>query len=162
MSLAPPDYLVTFPNRHTLHLPAATAAAIAHAHAKYPEPLWLFRAERVLKLGAHQWIFPAGPDAAHALFAQHPTGLVVTAWKLFNRSWTAAAEAYWLDTARYPAHPRHLGQGVVPLVDEDADNQQIGWARIEQMTTADPNDAIFVQFTLLDLFAPRPLPAEYA
>lgn len=156
------NYRVTFPNQHTVELPAATSAAIERAKAKYTVPLWLFRAERVLKLGEHQWIYPGGSAAAQGLFAQHPTGIVATAWKLFNRSWQDAAEAYRLDTQRYPNHPRHFGQDVIPLVDEDRHSQQIGWVRIDRYTQADKNFAVFVQFTLLDMFDPRPLPAEYA
>ena len=155
-------YQVTFPNQHSVELPAETAAAIARAKAKYTEPLWLFREERVLKLGGHQWIYPHGVAAAQGLFAQHPAGIVATAWKLFNRSWLAAAEAYRLDTLRYPNHPRQFGRDVVPLVDEDRESQQIGWVRINQYTKMDHNYAVFVQFTLLDMFGPRPLPAEYA
>jgi hypothetical protein len=96
------------------------------------------------------------------LFAQHPTGIIATGWKLFNRGWLAAAEAYFVDSITYPNHPRHLGRDVIPLVDEDQDSQQIGWVRINQYTTMDANFAVFVQFTLLDLFAPHPLPPEYA
>jgi hypothetical protein len=155
-------YQVTFPNQHSVELPAETAAAIARAKAKYTEPLWLFREERVLKLGGHQWIYPHGVAAAQGLFAQHPAGIVATAWKLFNRSWLAAAEAYRLDTLRYPNHPRQFGRDVVPLVDEDRESQQIGWVRINQYTKMDHNYAVFVQFTLLDMFEPRLLPAEYA
>lgn len=50
---------------------------------------------------------------------------------------------------------------MIPLVDEDQGSAQIGWARIEQSTVMDQHYAVFVQFTLLDLFAPKPLPAEY-
>ena len=89
-------------------------------------------------------------------------GIVATAWKLFNRSWQEAAEAYRLDTVRYPNHPRHFGRDVIPLVDEDRDSQQIGWVRINQYTQTDINFAIFVQFTMLDMFEPQPLPPEYA
>jgi hypothetical protein len=154
-------YQVTFSNHHTIQLPAETSAAIERAKAKYAEPLWLFREERVLKLGGHQWIYPGNVAAARELVALHPAGIIATAWKLFNRGWLAAAEAYFVDTQRYPNHPRHLGIGVIPLVDEDRDSQQIGWVRINQYTTMDDNYAIFVQFTLLDLFEPRILPAEY-
>ncbi len=155
-------YQVTFPNQHTVELPAATSAAIARAKAKYAEPLWLLRDERALKLGEHQWIYPGGAAAAQGLFGQYPTGIIAMAWKLFNRSWQAAAEAYFGDTQQYPNHPRHFGRDVVPLVDEDGDSQQIGWVRIYQATQMDENFAVFVQFTLLDLFAPRALPPEYA
>lgn len=154
-------YRVTFPNQQTLDLPASTIAAIEQAKAKYPTPLWTYRAERTLKLGGHQWIYPTRVATAYELFAQHPTGIIATGWKLFNRGWLAAAEAYWIDTTTYPNHPRHLGRDVIPLVDEDQDSQQIGWVRINQYTTADHTFAVFVQFTLLDLFAPRALPAEY-
>lgn len=154
-------YQVTFPNHHTIQLPAKTCVAIEQAKAKYLEPLWAFRAERFLKLAGHQWIYPGDVAAARALFALHPTGIIATAWKLFNRGWMGSAEAYFLDTQRYPNQPRHWGEDVIPLVDEDHDSQQIGWVRINQMTTMDHNFAIFVQFTLLDLFDPRPLPAEY-
>jgi len=153
---------VTFPNQHTLVLPAQTVAAIQQAKANYATPLWQYRAERVLKLGAHQWIYPGDVATAQRLFAAHPTGIIVTAWKFFNRGWLAAAEAYFVDTETYPNHPRHLGQQVIPLVDEDRTSQQIGWVRINQYTAMDSNFAVFVQFTLLDLFAPRPLPSEYA
>lgn len=155
-------YQVTFPNQHTVELPAATSAAIARAKAKYAEPLWLLRDERALKLGEHQWIYPGGAAAAQGLFGQYPTGIIAMAWKLFNRSWQAAAEAYFGDTQQYPNHPRHFGRDVVPLVDEDRESQQIGWVRIIQYTQMDENFAVFVQFTLLDLFAPRALPPEYA
>ncbi len=155
-------YPVTFPNQQTLVLPAPTVAAIHQAQAKYPTPLWHYRSERTLKLGDHQWIFPNSVAAAHTLFAQHPTGIIATGWKLFNRGWLAAAEAYFVDSATYPNHPRHLGRDVIPLVDEDQDSQQIGWVRINQYTTMDANFAVFVQFTLLDLFAPHSLPPEYA
>lgn len=155
-------YCVTFPDQHTLELPVETIAAIAKAKAKYAEPLWLYREERVLKLGGHQWIYPNGVDAARELFAMHRHGIVVTAWKLFPRGWLAAGEAYWLDTRRYPNQPRHFGVNVIPLVDEDQAEQQIGWVRINQYSPMDHNFAIFVQFTVLDLFAPRQLPAEYA
>jgi hypothetical protein len=156
------DYYVRFPNQQIIELPAETIAAIHQAKAKYATPLWQFRAERSLKLGGHQWIYPGDVATARALFARHPTGIIATAWKLFNRGWLAAAEAYFLDTSTYPSHPRHLGRDVIPLVDEDQDAQQIGWVRINQYTVMDSNFAVFVQFTLLDLFEPRPLPAEYA
>lgn len=154
-------YQVTFPNQQTIQLPAATCLAIAEAQARYDEPLWSFRAERALKLAGRQWIFPADVTAARTLFALHPNGIIATAWKLFNRGWLGSAEAYFLDTQRYPSQPRHWGKDVIPLVDEEHDSQQIGWVRINQTTTMDHNFAIFVQFTLLDLFEPRPLPAEY-
>lgn len=155
------SYQITFPNQQTLALPAQTITAIQQSKAKYATPLWQYRAERALKLGRHQWIFPADVATAHTLFALHPTGIVCTAWKLFNRGWFAAAEAYWLDTVTYPNHPRQLGQGVIPLVDEDHASQQIGWVRINQATVMDEHFAVFVQFTLLDLFQPHFLPAEY-
>ena len=156
-------YTVMFPNRQTIELPARTEAAIAQARARYAEPLWLFRAERVLKLSDRQWIHPESAGAAQRLFATHPHGLIAFAWKLFGRGWAGSAEAYAGDAVRYPQHPRHLGLGVIPLVDEDRDDQQIGWVRILQVTPEmDHNYAIFVQFAVLDLFAPRPLPAEYA
>lgn len=154
-------YHVTFPNQQTIDLPASVSAAIAQATAKYPTPLWHYRAERTLKLGGHQWIYPNSVATARELFAQHPTGILATGWKLFNRGWLAAAEAYWLDHATYPNHPRQFGRDVIPLVDEDQDAQQIGWVRINQYTAADHNFAVFVQFTLLDLFAPCALPPEY-
>ena len=155
------NYLVTFPNQWTITLPPMSMAAIDKAKAKYAEPLWLYREERVLKLGGHQWIYPGDVSAARSLFALYPHGIVATAWKLFNRGWLSSAEAYFVDTQRYPNHPRHLGEGVIPLVDEDQDSQQIGWVRIDQSTRMDHNYAVFVQFTLLDLFAPRLLPHEY-
>lgn len=154
-------YTVTFPNGHTITLPPATVAAVAQSSAKYTAPLWLYRAERVLKLGAHQWIYPSDLATVHAVSALHPMGIVCMAWKLFTRGWLAAAEAYFLDSATYPHHPRHFGRNVIPLVDEDNAAAQIGWARIEQWTPMDDHYAVFVQFTLLDLFAPRPLPVEY-
>ena len=161
-----PNYQVTFPNQHTITLPANTVAAIEQSKAKYATPLWQFRPERVLKLGAHQWIYPSDVATARALFVAHPLdmsgGMIGTAWKLFNRGWLAAAEAYFVDAVTYPNHPRHWGQHVIPLVDEDHDSQQIGWVRINQYTSMDSNFAVFVQFTLLELFEPRPLPAEYA
>ena len=160
------DYEVTFPDGSTIRLPARSVEAIRQAKARYAEPLWLRRAERVLKLGGHQWIEPASVAAARARWVQQPEGvdrvITATAWKLFNRDWQDSAEAYLTDAARYPHHPRHLGQNVVPLVDEDDDGRQIGWVRIEQTTEMDANFAVFVQFTILDLFDPRPLPAEYA
>ena len=155
-------YVVTFPNQETIELPERACTAIAEAKAKYATPMWELRAERVLKLGAHQWITPADVATAQALIGQHRAGFVATAWKLFNRSWEEAAHADYSDVAHYPNHPRHLGSGVIPLVDEDRAAQQIGWVRITQVTAMDHNFAVFIQFTLLDLFAPRPLPAEYA
>lgn len=155
------SYIVTFPNQQTLVLPASTGAAIEQSKAKYTAPLWHYRAERVLKLGAHQWIYPGDVATARMLLASHPFGINALAWKLFNRGWLAASEAYFVDTATYPNHPRHLGQNVIPLVDEDNASQQIGWVRIQQYTEMDSNFAVFVEFTLLALFEPRPLPAEY-
>lgn len=152
---------VTFPNGHMITLLPATIDAIRQSSAKYTSPLWHYRAERVLKLGAHQWIYPNDLATAHAVFAHYPHGLLCTAWKLFNRGWLAAAEAYYLDPVTYPHHPRQLGRNVIPLVDEDNGSAHIGWARIDQWTPADEHFACFVQFTLLDLFAPRPLSAEY-
>lgn len=154
-------YPVTFPNGQTITLPPATVAAIAQSSAKYATPLWYYRAERVLKLGTHQWIYPVDLATLQAVFALHPQGILCTAWKLFNRSWLAAAEAYWFDPVTYPNHPRHLGRNVIPLVDEDNGSAQIGWVRIEQTTVADQHYAVFIQFTLLDLFAPQVLPVEY-
>ena len=154
-------YQVTFSDQQILQLPAATCAEIDRAKAKYTEPLWMFREERVLKLADRQWIYPNDLAAARALFALHPTGIIAIAWKLFNRGWLGSAEAYFFDSQRYPNQPRHLGRNVIPLVDEDHDSQQIGWVRINQTTMMDHNFAVFVQFTLLDLFAPRSLPAEY-
>lgn len=156
------SYQVTFPNQLQIVLPSTTVDAIIASKAKYDKPLWQYRAERVLKLGVHQWIFPASAEKAHSLFLQHPTGILATAWKLFNRGWLSAAEEYFVDISRYPNHPRHLGEGVIPLVDEDNNSQQIGWVRINQYTQADENYAVFVQFTLLEMFAPRSLPSEYA
>jgi hypothetical protein len=156
------DYRVTFPNQLTLDVPPETAAAIAAAKAKYAAPLWHYREERVLKLGGHQWITPAGVVAARALLAQHPAGIVGVAWKLFNRGWHAGAEACFVDTLRLPEHPRHLGRNVLPLVDEDGGSQQVGWVRINQYTPMDDNFAVFVEFTILDIFAPQPPAAGYA
>ncbi|MEZ4736698.1 MAG: hypothetical protein R3E79_57185 [Caldilineaceae bacterium] len=153
---------VTFPNQQTMNLPAQTVAAIQAAKANYATPLWQYRAERTLKLGSHQWIYPHSVATARELFALHPTGIIATAWKLFNRGWLAAAEAYFVDTATYPNHPRHFGRDVIPLVDEDQDSHQIGWVRINQYTPMDSNFAVFVQFTLLDLFEPRVLPPAYS
>jgi len=155
-------YQITFPNQQTILLPAATVAAIAQSAAKYDAPLWAYRAEKVLKLGAHQWIYPSGPDAAQTLFAAYPHGQLCTAWKLFNRGWLAHAEAYFVDAQSYPNQPRHLGRDVIPLVDEDQDSAQIGWVQIQQYTPMADNFAVFVQFLLLDSFAARPLSKEYA
>lgn len=152
---------IQFPNGEWLRLPLATQSAIASAQAKYTQPLWLFRAEGVLKLGRHQWIYPANPFEAQTAFAAYPHGILCTAWKLFNRSWTGSAENYYLDTANYPNHPRQWGRWVIPLVDEDADGQQIGWAQWVQQTETSEDHAIYVQFLLRDLFAPIPLPAQY-
>ncbi|MCX6048196.1 MAG: hypothetical protein NT075_24105 [Chloroflexi bacterium] len=156
------SHQVTFPNQQMIALPAKTITAIEQSKAKYTTPLWQFRSEKVLKLGEHQWIYPSDIATARAIFAAYPMGLIGTAWKLFNRGWLAAAEAYFVDTETYPNHPRYLGINVIPLVDEDNNSQQIGWVRINQATRMDANFAVFVQFTLLDLFEPRPLPAEYA
>ncbi len=153
---------VTFPNQHIIVLPARTSVAIAQAKANYVTPLWQFRPERVLKLGGHQWIYPSDVATARALFVMHPMGILGTAWKLFNRGWLAASDAYFVDSDTYPKHPRHFGVNVIPLVDEDAASQQIGWVRINQYTLMDSNFAVFVEFTLLDLFEPQTLPAEYA
>lgn len=154
--------VITFPNQQTLTLPANTIAAIAESQAKYAAPLWHSRAERVLKLGAHQWIDPLDIELAQTRFAQQPSGVLCYAWKLFTRDWLAYADAYFADTFTYPNQPRHLGRNVIPLVDEDNDSRQIGWVRIEQVTPIDANFTVFVQFTLLDLFTPRNLPVEYS
>ncbi|MFN8489543.1 MAG: hypothetical protein U0350_18310 [Caldilineaceae bacterium] len=156
------SYTVTFPNQQTIVLPAHTVEAIEQSKAKYAAPLWQYRPERVLKLGGHQWIYPNDVATARQLFAAYPNGLIATAWKLFNRGWLSAAEAYFVDTATYPNHPRHFGRDVIPLVDEDNNSQQIGWVRINQYTAMDERFAVFVQFTLLDLFEPRALLVEYA
>ena len=155
------SYQVTFPDGDILLLPVRSVEAIRQAKAKYAEPLWLRREERVLKLGSHQWIEPEGVTAARTQWVQQPEGLTATAWKLFNRNWQVSADTYFADAAQYPHHPRHLGKNVVPLVDEDDDGRQIGWVRILQTTDADDQFAVFVQFAILDLFDPRPLPAEY-
>jgi hypothetical protein len=47
-------YRITLPNQHTIQLPAQIVAATENSSAKYTEPLWQYRAEHVLKLGAHQ------------------------------------------------------------------------------------------------------------
>lgn len=155
------SYPITFPDQQTILLSPETVAAISASSAKYSAPLWEYRAERVLKLGGHQWITPSSPARAASLWAAHPTGIVAMAWKLFNRGWLEAAEEYFRDGARYPAHPRHLGRNVIPLVDEDNDSQQIGWVCILQQTAADESYAVFVQFLLLEMFAARALPGEY-
>ena len=155
---------IVFPNGQQIELPQATIAAITQSSANYQAPLWQFRAEKVLKLGAHQWIYPADLVTVQQLYAMHTGGILCTAWKLFNRVWGGAAEAYYLDTATYPDHPRHLGRHVVPLVDEDDDtypNTQIGWVRIEQATAINQQFTMFVQFTLLALITPRALPSVY-
>jgi hypothetical protein len=156
------SYQITFPNQQTVQIPAETAAAILASSAKYDTPLWHFRAERLLKLGGHQWIFPSDLATAYSLWAAHPTGIIATAWKLFNRGWLEAAAEYFHDSQRYPNHPRRLGRNVIPLVDEDDDSRQIGWVRVVQQAVADENYAVFVQFVLLELFEARALPAEYA
>lgn len=156
------SYQITFPNQETISLPTETVRAILASSAKYAQPLWQQRDERVLKLGGHQWISPSNPATAYLLLAEYPTGVVAAAWKLFNRDWLRAAESYFDDSTRYPNHPRQWGRNVVPLVDEDNGSQQIGWVRIHQQTQADENHAVFVQFMLLELFAPRALPVEYA
>ncbi len=153
--------VITFPNRQTLILPANTIASIEQSKAKYDALLWQSRAERLLKLGAHQWIDPTDLATAQARFAQQPTGILCYAWKLFTRDWLAYADAYFTDTLTYPNQPRHLGRNVIPLIDEDNDSHQIGSVRIEQVTPIDANFTVFMQFTLLDLFKPRTLPAEY-
>lgn len=155
-------YQVILPDGQAMALPAHTVAAIAQARASYAAPLWELREEGVLKLGGHQWIEPGGVLAARARLAAQAAPLTAAAWKLFNRDWQRSAEAYWADTERYPHQPRHLGRGVIPLVDEDRDSQQIGWVRVLQVTAMDANFAVFVQFAILELFAPQPLPAEYA
>lgn len=156
------SYQVTFPNQQTIILPPETIQAILASSTKYDKPLWQYRAEKVLKLGGHQWISPLNVVSATSLCATHPTGIIATAWKLFNRGWLSAAEEYFVDTARYPTHPRHFGKNVIPLVDEDNDSKQIGWVRINQYTQADKHYAVFVQFTLLEMFEARVLPSEYA
>jgi len=164
---------IIFPNHQRITVPEASVAAIAESSANYTTPLWSNRAERVLKLGAHQWIDPTDPTDAQQRFAVQQAALHCTAWKLFNRSWQEAADAYFREESSYPNHPRHLGEGVIPLVDEDlqlstgteATGQQvaaqIGWVRIEQVTEINAQFVIFIAFTLLDLFAARPLPQEY-
>ena len=42
------DYQVTFPDGDTIQLPTRSVEAIRQARAKYAEPLWLRREERVL------------------------------------------------------------------------------------------------------------------
>lgn len=156
-----PSYRVTFPNEQTIELPDRARAAIAESKAKYIIPQWLHREEEVLKLSGRQWIFPESVATARELVALYPHGIIATAWKLFNRGWVGAAEKYTVDTRFFPDHPRHFGSGVVPLVDEDHQSKQIGWVRINQQTRMDDNFAIFVQFTILDLFDPRDLPEGY-
>lgn len=153
---------ITFPDQQRVQIPATTVAAIRASSAKYSAPLWDFRAERVLKLGSHQWIYPSSLATAYSLWAAQPAGIIATAWKLFNRGWLGAAEEYFYDHQRYPNHPRHLGQNVIPLVDEDNDSQQVGWVRVNQQTKADENFAVFVQFALLEMFEARAVPEEYA
>jgi len=155
------SYHITFPNQQTIRIPPTTVDAILASSAKYDAPLWRYRAERVLKLGDHQWIFPSNLATAYTLFAAHPAGIVATAWKLFNRGWLGAGEEYFSDSLRYPNQPRGLGQNVIPLVDEDNNSQQIGWVRIVQQTEADEHYAVFAQFTLLEMFEARALPGEY-
>jgi len=156
------NYQVTFPDHQSLRLPPETVTAILASSGQYDIPLWQYRAERVLKLGSHQWIYPANPADAYSQCAAYPAGIVATAWKLFNRGWLGAAEEYFADSTRYPHHPRHYGQNVIPLVDEANNSQQIGWVRILQQTRTDENYAVFVQFVLLELFEARLLPEEYA
>ena len=156
------SYQVTFPNQQIIVLSSETIKAILISSAKYDKPLWQYRAEKVLKLGGHQWISPSTVASAASLYATHPTGIIATAWKLFNRGWLSAAEEYFVDMERYPNHPRHFGKNVIPLVDEDNHSQQIGWVRIDQTTQADENHAVFVQFTVLEMFEAKALPSEYA
>ncbi|MBV7334529.1 hypothetical protein KFU94_41080 [Chloroflexi bacterium TSY] len=106
---------MSFPNKQILTLPPKTAAAIAESKAAYEAPLWIYRAERVLKLGSHQWIFPTDVATAYSLYTAYPNGIIATAWKLFNRGWNSAAEAYLVDTDRYPTHPRHFGENVMMM-----------------------------------------------
>jgi len=155
-------YPIRFPNQQIVEMPVETVAAISASSAQYSAPLWCYRAERVLKLGGHQWISPSSPAAAYSLWAAHRAGIIATAWKLFNRGWLGAGEEYFYDSLRYPNHPRHLGENVIPLVGEDNGTQQIGWVRVLQQTAADEYYAVFVQFALLEMFAPRALPGEYA
>lgn len=154
---------VTLSTGRIVLLPDETSAAIAQSAAKYSEPLWDYRPEKVLKLGGHQWIFPESSAAAQTAFTAHPYGISGLAWKLFNRGYLAHADAYYLDGVTYPNHPHEYGRNVIPLVDEDedADSQQVGWVRIDSVSAADAQYAVFIQFTIVEMFAPRPLPAEY-
>ncbi len=93
--------------------------------------------------------------AAYLLLAQHPTGVVATARKLFNRDWMRAADSYIEASTRFTNHPRLWGRNVVTLLDEGNSSQQIGWVCINQQTQSDKNHAVFLQFTLLEMFAPR-------
>ncbi len=154
-------YQIIFPNQQTFQLPPKTVNSILASGAQYDKPLWQFRAERVLKLGSHQWISPSDQVAAQSIWRAHPAGIVAVAWKLFNRGWSGAAEEYFYDTRRYPNHPRHYGQRVIPLVDEDTGSQQIGWVRILQQTEAGEQYAVFVQFAILEMFEARVLPGQY-
>lgn len=153
---------VILPNQQVILLPPETVDAIRASKANYAQPLWQYRAERVLKLGDHQWISPPDLETAGSLWTAHPAGILATAWKLFNRGWQGAAQEYFCDSVRYPNHPRHLGQNVIPLLDEDNGSQQVGWVRVLQHTQADETYAVFIQFALLEMFEARALPAEYA
>ena len=125
---------ISFDNGYIISIPVKTAEAIAKSVAQYQTPLWEYRAEKVLKLGHHQWISPFDFDGLKEALQANPYGIKANAWKLFTRGWLAHAPDYYHNTVAYPNHPRHYGQNVIPLVDEDTDNQQIGWIRTDQYT----------------------------
>jgi len=152
---------IIFDNGYQVAIPDATAEAIAKSTSKYETPLWAYRAEKVLKLGHHQWVVPFDFDQLKSALDANPAGIKAIAWKLFTRGWLAHAPEYFHDTVNYPNHPRHYGANIIPLVDEDADSQQIGWARIDQYTSADENFVVYVEFTIVELFDPITLPQEY-
>ncbi len=154
-------YSVTLASGRKIVVPDETEQAILKSAAKYSVPLWDYRIEKVLKLSQNQWIFPDSVLKARERLAINEYGISCLAWKLFNRGYEQHAELYANHPQTYPDHPRHFGYQVVPLVDEDAAEQHIGWVRIDGCTNADRNHAVFIEFTLLDLFAPVPLPAVY-
>ena len=152
---------VTLPSGRTVVLPDETVLAIQKSAAKYPTALWDYRIEKVLKLSANQWVFPDNILKAQARWETHSYGISCLAWKLFNRGYSQFAQLYPQHPKLYPDYPSELGRNVIPLVDEDAAEQHVGWVRVDGTTHADSNYAVFIEFTLLQLFEGRPLLEAY-
>ncbi|MEZ4621590.1 MAG: hypothetical protein R2867_39660 [Caldilineaceae bacterium] len=154
---------VSFPNGQLITLPAATVAAIAQARARYHEPLWQFRAERVLKLGAHQWIYPQELTTTYTIHTLHSGGF------------SARLGSYSIAAGPAPRRPISTIAPPSPIIRDTwgvalyhwsmkimIAIRHTGWLGADRAGNGNGRDfAIFVQFTLLDLFPPQPLPPAY-